>query len=159
MAIIKNSITFGSGFNITAEGPIDSRMVVEYISDLTTVWNPDAPAYEGMIVSVLEDGNIYTLRNKEYYTDINNWKKIGSDGDSDSDSGSSGIGKYSLPVMTEEMKNAALADPESGFNKDSSYISVDDGSSLSGETTNNTITSVNGTYLYIMMNTIRALQA
>ena len=120
MAIIKNSITFGSGFNITAEGPIDSRMVVEYISDLTTVWNPDAPAYEGMIVSVLEDGNIYTLRNKEYYTDINNWKKIGSDGDSDSDSGSSGIGKYSLPVMTEEMKNAALADPESGFNKDSS---------------------------------------
>ena len=160
MAIIKNSITFGSGFNITAEGPIDSRMVVEYISDLTTVWNPDAPAYEGMIVSVLEDGNIYTLRNKKF-GDINNWKKIGSDGDgdSDSDSGSSGIGKYSLPVMTEEMKNAALADPESGFNKDSSYISVDDGSSLSGETTNNTITSVNGTYLYIMMNTIRALQA
>ena len=158
MAIIKNSITFGSGFNITAEGPIDSRMVVEYISDLTTVWNPDAPAYEGMIVSVLEDGNIYTLRNKDF-TDINNWKKIGSDGDSDSDSGGSGIGKYSLPVMTEEMKNAALADPESGFNKDSSYISVDDGSSLSGETTNNTITSVNGTYLYIMMNTIRALQA
>ena len=160
MAIIKNSITFGSGFNITAEGPIDSRMVVEYISDLTTVWNSDAPAYEGMIVSVLEDGNIYTLRNKEF-GNINNWKKIGSDGDgdSDSDSGGSGIGKYSLPVMTEEMKNAALADPESGFNEDSSYISVDDGSSLSGETTNNTITSVNGTYLYIMMNTIRALQA
>ena len=35
MGIIKNSITFGSGFNITAEGPIDSRMVVEYIEDLT----------------------------------------------------------------------------------------------------------------------------
>ena len=153
MGIIKNSITFGSGFNITAEGPIDSRMVVEYIDDLTTVWNSDAPVYEGMMVSVLEDGNIYVLRDVDF-TDINNWKKQGSD-----ISGGSGIGKYSLPVMTEEMKNAALADPQSGFNEDSSYISVDDGSSLSGETTNNTITSVNGSYLYIMMNTIRALQA
>lgn len=152
MAIIKNSITFGSGFNITAEGPIDSRMIVEYISDLTTVWNSDAPAYEGMFVSVLEDGNIYTLRSKDF-TDINNWKKQGSDGDG------SGIGKYSLPVMTEEMKNAALADPNSGFNSDSTYISVDDGSSLIGETTSNNITAVNGTYLYIMMNTIRVLQA
>ena len=153
MGIIKNSITFGSGFNITAEGPIDSRMVVEWIGDLTTVWNSDAPAYEGMIVSVLEDGNIYVLRGVDF-TDINNWKKQGSD-----ISGGSGIGKYSLPVMTEEMKNAALADPQSGFNEDSSYIFIDNGSSLSGETTNNTITSVNGSYLYIMMNTIRTLQA
>ena len=150
MGIIKNSITFGSGFNITAEGPIDSRMVVEYIEDLTTVWNSDAPAYEGMMVSVLEDGNIYVLRDVDF-TDINNWKKQGSDG--------SGVSKYSLPVMTEEMKNAALADTQSGFNEDSSYISIDDGSSLSGETTSNNITAVNGTYLYIMMNTIRALQA
>ena len=147
MGIIKNSITFGSGFNITAEGPIDSRMVVEYIEDLTTVWNSDAPAYEGMSVSVIEDGNIYVLRNKDF-SDINNWKKQGS-----------GMGKYSLPVMTEEMKNAALADQQSGFNEDSSYISIDDGSSLSGETTSNNITAVNGTNLYIMMNTIRSLQA
>ena len=160
MGIIKNRTTFGSGFNIKSEGPIDSRMRVEFISDLTTVWNSDAPAYEGMVVSVLEDDNIYILKTyipasidgsvpAEY-----EWKKIGSDGGS-----GSGIGKYSLPVMTEEMKNAALADPQSGFNEDSSYISVDDGSSLSGETTSNNITAVNGTYLYIMMNTIRALQA
>ena len=150
MGIIKNSITFGSGFNITAEGPIDSRMVVEYIEDLTTVWGADAPSYEGMAVSVLEDGNIYVLRSGDF-SDINNWKKQGSDG--------SGVSKYSLPVMTEEMKSAALQDPNSGFNEDSSYISVDDGSSLSGSTTSNNITAVNGTYLYIMMNTIRSLQA
>ena len=150
MGIIKNSIDFGSGFNIKAQGPIDSRMVVEYIEDLTTVWNSDAPAYEGMMVSVLEDGNVYVLRNIDF-TDINNWKKQGSEG--------SGIGKYSLPVMTEEMKSAALNDPSSGFKSDSSYISIDDGSSLNGETTSNNITSVNGTYLYIMMNTIRSLQA
>ena len=152
MGIIKNSITFGSGFNITSEGPIDSRMVVENISDLTTVWNSDAPAYEGMAVSVIEDGNIYVLTNANF-RDFNNWKKQGSDGNS------SGVSKYSLPIMTEEMKSAALADSSSGFSEDSSYISIDDGSSLNGETTNNTITSINGTYLYIMMNTIRSLQA
>ena len=157
MGIIKNSITFGSGFNITAEGPIDSRMVVEYIEDLTTVWNADAPAYEGMFVSVLEDGCVYVLRSitPSNNTTVYNWKKIGSE----ESVGGAGISKYSIPVMTEEMKSAALADPHSGFNADSSYISVDDGSSLNGETTNNTISSVNGTYLYIMMNTIRSLQA
>ena len=154
MGIIKNSITFGSGFNITTEGPIDSRMVVEYKDDLTnvSVWDSDAPSYVGMIVSVLEDNNVYTLKETDF-TDINNWKKIGSDGNS------SAISNYSLPVMTEEMRSAAMSDPESGFNENSSYISVDDGSSLNGETTNNTITSINGSYLYIMMNTIRALQA
>ena len=78
MAIIKNSITFGSGFNITSEGPIDSRMVVENILDLTTVWDSNAPAFEGMIVSVLEDGNIYVLKDSDF-SDINNWNKIGSD--------------------------------------------------------------------------------
>ena len=153
MGIVRNPINFGSGFNITSAGPIDSRMVVEFIDDLTTVWNPDtAPSYVGMVVSVLEDGNIYVLRDKNF-TDINNWKKQGSNG------GGSGIGKYSLPIMTEEMRSEALADSESGFKEDSSYISVDDGSSLNGENINNTITSVNGTYLYIMMNTIRSLQA
>jgi hypothetical protein len=155
MGIIKNSITFGSGFNITAQGPIDSRMVVETIDDLTTVWDKDIPAYKGMIVSVLDD-EVYRLVDSDY-SDIRNWKKIGS-------GGGSGIGEYSLPVMTEGMRTAALNDPNSGFTDESSYISVDvdDGSSdssLIGETTNNTITSVNGSYLYIMMNTIRALQA
>ena len=156
MGIIKNSINLGSGFNITAQGPIDSRMIVEHISDLTTVWNSYAPAYEGMVVSVLEDRNVYVLQNADY-TQENNWKKLGSD----SGSNGSGIGKYSLPVMTEEMKDAALSDPNSGFTTDSSYIFVDDGSSLNGEVNpvTNIITSVNGSYLYIMMNTIRALQA
>ena len=151
MGIIKNRTTFGSGFNIKSEGPIDSRMRVEFIEDLTTVWNSDAPAYDGMIVSVLEDDNVYVLRGDDF-SDEKNWKKIGS-------GSSSGMSKYSLPVMTGDMKSAALDDIDSGFNEDSSYILVDDGSSLSGETTSNNITAVNGTYLYIMMNTIRALQA
>ena len=153
MGIIKNSITFGSGFNITASGPIDSRMVVERISDLTdkNVWNSEAPVYVGMVVSVLQDNNMYVLKEKDF-TKLDNWKMVGSDG-------GSSVSEYSLPVMTNEMKNAALEDANSGFTEDSSYIYVDDGSSLNGETTNNTITSINGSYLYIMMNTIRTLQA
>ena len=115
MGIIKNSITFGSGFNITAEGPIDSRMVVEYIEDLTTVWNSDAPAYEGMVVSVLEDGNTYILLKGKDFTDINSWKRQGSEG------GSSSVGKYSLPIMTDDMRDAALADPNSGFKSESIF--------------------------------------
>lgn len=147
MGIISNAINFGKGFNISSKGPIDSRMIVEKIKDLTTVWNQDAPSYKGMVVSVLEDGNVYVLINDDH-KDINNWKKMGS-----------AIGEYSLPIMTEDMRNAALEDANSGFSVDSSYIFIDDGSSLNGETTNNTITSVNGTYLHIIMNTIRALQA
>ena len=84
MAIIKNSITFGSGFNITAQGPIDSRMVVEYIKDLTTVWDSNAPAYEGMMVSVIEDGNIYVLKNmntSDSDETTYNWKKVSEDVD------------------------------------------------------------------------------
>lgn len=37
MAIIKNAKTYGFGFNVTASGPIDSRMRVNYLTDLTTV--------------------------------------------------------------------------------------------------------------------------
>ena len=63
MAIIKNAVPFGSGFNIGASGPIDSRMRVAYKTDLTTVWGADAPSYAGMVVSVLEENKLYVLKN------------------------------------------------------------------------------------------------
>jgi hypothetical protein len=142
---ILDIILFASNNNLSLKGV----MVVDKIENLTDSTLEDV--YQGMVVSVLEDNSLYILLT---YSDSNReWKKVGSEG------GGSGIGKYSLPVMTEEMKTAALSDPNSGFTADSGYISVDDGSSLSGETTSNNITAVNGTYLYIMMNTIRTLQA
>ena len=55
MARLNNAITFGSGFNITASGPIDSRTRVEYVSDLvlSATWPSNmAPVYDGLIVSV-----------------------------------------------------------------------------------------------------------
>ena len=76
MALIKNDLTYGYGFNITASGPVDSRTRVEFISDLTTVWDSDAPAYKGMVVSVLEDNSIYILKSDDA-TVSGNWKKVG----------------------------------------------------------------------------------
>ena len=95
---------------------------------------------------------------------------------------SSTITEYSMPIMTPAQRIAALSDPNSGFKDDTDYIAVDLGesdydlespegrkqfiasidqnySSLTGETANKTITSVNGTYLDIMMSAIKALQA
>ena len=84
MGLIKNVYTYSFAYNITAGGPIDSRMRVEFINDLTTVWGDDAPAYAGMVVSVLEDNNLYVLKSENGsptdYTDINNWIKIGPGG-------------------------------------------------------------------------------
>lgn len=105
MAIVKNALTYGFGFNITAAGPVDSRMRVSYSSDLTTVWgsmvdgefkpNTDAPVYAGMIVVVNETNKAYILKQASdesglVYdgagapvaanpTDINNWVPVGTD--------------------------------------------------------------------------------
>ena len=76
MAIIKGAINFGSNFNIGAKGPIDARQRVETITDLTTVWTAEIPAYKGMVVSVLEDNSIYILKTDDA-TVLDNWKKIG----------------------------------------------------------------------------------
>lgn len=89
MAIIKNAISFGSGFNITAAGPIDSRMRVPKLADLTTVWGTDAPSYAGMIVVVNEEDKAYVLKTAGFDattgapiaadpTDIKNWEAVGS---------------------------------------------------------------------------------
>lgn len=89
MAIIKNAISFGSGFNITAQGPIDSRMRVPKLADLTTVWGTEAPAYAGMIVIVNEEDKAYVLKTNGFNettgapiaadpTVLDNWKPIGS---------------------------------------------------------------------------------
>ena len=89
MAIIKNAISFGSGFNITAQGPIDSRMRVPKLADLTTVWGTEAPAYAGMIVIVNEEDKAYVLKTNGFNeitgapiaadpSVLDNWKPIGS---------------------------------------------------------------------------------
>lgn len=116
MGIVKNSITFGSGFNITAEGPIDSRMVVESIEDLTTVWGTDAPVFEGMVVSVLEDNNVYVLKEKPFST-LENWKKIGSDVDIDVEEIKTLSKKLSAPIVVAGLSES-IGNVENGMQFD-----------------------------------------
>lgn len=88
MAIINNALTYGYGFNITAAGPVDSRMRVPLKSDLTTVWNNStAPAYAGMTVLVCEENILYVLKTESATegsavaadpTVLDNWVAVGN---------------------------------------------------------------------------------
>jgi archaellum component FlaC len=88
MALIKNAINFGNGFNIGAVGPIDARMRVQYLSDLTSAWTDAIPSYPGMIVTVMYDGtsgttplgHVYVLKNTDA-TKLENWVKLSTAAD------------------------------------------------------------------------------
>ncbi len=88
MALIKNAINFGNGFNIGAVGPIDARMRVQYLSDLTSAWTDAIPSYPGMIVTVMYDGtsgttplgHVYVLKNADA-TKLENWVKLSTAAD------------------------------------------------------------------------------
>ncbi len=83
MGLIKNAINFGNGFNIGAVAPIDSRMRVEKVADLTTAWTSAMPAYKGMIVTVMDTSEVYVLKDADNYTSIDSWVKLGSASDAD----------------------------------------------------------------------------
>ena len=80
MSNLTNSLTFGDGFNVTAQAPIDARVRVSTLADLTAEnsWNLSThPPYKGMIVSVMETGDVYVLLDASNPYDINNWKAQG----------------------------------------------------------------------------------
>lgn len=65
-------------FNVESVAPLDSRLVVNQINDLTQYTPPVIP-YEGMIVSVINDdenNGVYKLIDPEY-TNLDNWIKLG----------------------------------------------------------------------------------
>lgn len=137
-------------YDVQKTAPFDNRIVVESVEDLLTFEYP----YQGMVVNVAGTSDLYILQTegKSKSKDINNWKKV-----SGSSSSSSAFG---IPTLTPEMVDEFTENGDIDFNKETDpYILLDDGSSLNGETTTKTITSVNGTYLDIMMRSIRALQA
>ena len=72
---------------------------------------------------------------------------------------SSSLG-YTIPIMTPKMASSATNDPLIDFdeNTDAHILTDYDAGSLEGETENQTMTSVNGTYLDVMMRAIRSLQ-
>lgn len=89
-----NTFSLGAGFNITGQEPIDSRLTVSVLSDLTSsaTWE-GVGLYNGLTVSVQEDGSLWVLKNRDEYTNSDNWIKVGSDG-----SGSITAENYSAAV-------------------------------------------------------------
>lgn len=80
MGNIFNALSLGDGYNITAQMPLDSRVCVQKVSDLTAddSWGDTHIPYSGMIVSVIETGDIYVLLDDSNPHDPNNWKKQSS---------------------------------------------------------------------------------
>ena len=96
MGIIQNGLTYPYGFNIKASGPVDSRMRVSTMEDLTTVWRDTGSTaysseYAGMMVVVNETNELYMLQS-DGTTDskgrpvamnpsqLSSWKKISGGG-------------------------------------------------------------------------------
>ena len=158
----KGSINFPSNFDVQTTAPLDNRIVVDSKKDLIngSIKSP----YQGMVVNIRGTSELWILQTqgiaesmaRDEFENPKNWKLVTGTG-----SDSKGLSKYSIPVMTEKMAEDATNDPDVDFDgSEDPYIITDyDGDSLSGETTTNIITSINGTYLDIMMKAIRSLQA
>ena len=93
MGRIPNSINSGYGYNISALGPIDSRMLVSIFDDLISenTWekhaNPSG-TYKGMFVAVKESSVNYPENGPGIYLLVDNdykkpksWQKCGGEGD------------------------------------------------------------------------------
>lgn len=82
MARKKGTLKLSSNIEPTVAAPLDAREVVDSIADLTAEGSFPY-AYDGMRVSVKASHAIYMFKGGDT-TDIDNWAKIGSDGEMDS---------------------------------------------------------------------------
>lgn len=80
MARGTNTFSLGAGFNITGQEPIDSRLVVGTLSDLTTqeTWN-GIGLYNGLVVAVTESSTLYVLKNRDDVTNPESWVAVVGD--------------------------------------------------------------------------------
>lgn len=80
MARGTNTFSLGAGFNITGQEPIDSRIVVSALSDLTTeeTWN-GVGLYNGLVVAVTKSSTLYVLKNRDDVTNPESWVAVGRD--------------------------------------------------------------------------------
>lgn len=87
MANIQNTLTFNSGFNVTAQAPIDSRLRVQSLADLTAEnsWDMSKfPPYNGMIVAVMDTGQVYVLIDEQNPHTLDSWKLTSDSAEVDS---------------------------------------------------------------------------
>ena len=80
--LFNGKILFASALQPSGAQPLDDRSVVQSFNDLinsdTFVVNGASAAYNGMIVSVLDEQKSYMLVNKEDITNKNSWIAVGS---------------------------------------------------------------------------------
>ena len=92
MAVRERGLSrFSSNLEVLKQGPLDARLVVATHADLlsrdTWVDNEDPRQenerptylYDGMIVSVTDEGVAYMLTDKDTYNLASSWKKVGED--------------------------------------------------------------------------------
>ena len=85
--IAPGALSRSNGYQIKSKGPVDGRMTVDTLEDLTSnIWTEDYPVYEAMVVGVAQEDSLYMLKsgwNGEKYvldpTKSENWVKIGVD--------------------------------------------------------------------------------
>lgn len=80
MARENNAITIGSGFNVSASAPIDSRSRVEYVTDLVKgdTWKRGmTPVYSGMVVCVIKNEDDTPLGELWILPQASSWYKYG----------------------------------------------------------------------------------
>lgn len=86
MARNKGVASLGFNFQVEAAAPLDTRTVVQNLTDLTSesTWLKDGNLYiyEGMEVYVEETKNKYLLTDPTNYNNITSWKNTGSGGGS-----------------------------------------------------------------------------
>jgi len=102
MARINNGIRINTGFNVSSSGPIDSRMRVEYVTDLVSpdTWpNHKAPVYDGMVVVVTKDSNNNPLGEAWILPQATKWNKYGIGFGSGTDEEEGGWIKVSRPIF------------------------------------------------------------
>lgn len=84
-----NDLTKSLVYNVEAKAPFDIRLVVDTVDDLiiSDTWSTSSGdvnwAYNGMLTVTKDTGDVYVLidntnPNNPDVTDINNWKKVGS---------------------------------------------------------------------------------
>ena len=77
----KGTFQFAANFEIKAAEALDPRMVVNTFSDLTNkeTWPYDGDTlyvYNGMIVSVTDEGALYMLINQDNVLDESSWIRV-----------------------------------------------------------------------------------
>lgn len=120
MARGTNTFSLGAGFNITGQEPIDSRLVVSALSDLTTpeTWN-GVGLYNGLVVAVTESSSLYVLNNRDDVTNPESWTAVGGDVTADL-----GEIKSDIQGLKDSKQDKVIAGNGINLNEDGKTLSI-----------------------------------